>query len=154
MLAMRNTRLAGYMLTGNRSMFLDTDGTVVWLYHCTEFLSPLKVLDKCYDRIPILFERIAKFVDPIKRQTYYSASEIPCLGDYTNVFQIDLENDNSCYQLLPDPIPFNKLCCSSQLNLAILLSFLLLTLGLLECILAGKWKISGITSMLRLPTLS
>ena len=31
-LAMQNTRLAGYMLTGNRSMFLDTDGSVAWLY--------------------------------------------------------------------------------------------------------------------------
>ena len=42
MLAMQNTRLAGYMLTGNRSMFLDTDGSVAWLYHCPKFLSPLK----------------------------------------------------------------------------------------------------------------
>ena len=41
MLAMQNTRLAGYMLTGNRSMFLDTDGSVAWLYHCPKFLSPL-----------------------------------------------------------------------------------------------------------------
>ena len=46
MLAMQNTRLAGYMLTGNRSMFLDTDGSVAWLYHCLKFLSPLRVLDK------------------------------------------------------------------------------------------------------------
>ena len=108
MLAMQNTRLAGYMLTGNRSMFLDTDGSVAWLYHCPKFLSPLKVLDKCYDRIPILFERSTKFVDPITRQTYDFASKIPCLGDYTNVFQLDLENDNSWYQLLPEPMPFNK----------------------------------------------
>ena len=43
MLAMQNTRLAGYMLTGNRSIFLDTDGSVAWLYHCPKFLS----LDKC-----------------------------------------------------------------------------------------------------------
>ena len=99
MLAMQNTRLAGYMLTGNRSMFLDTDGSVAWLYHCPKFLSPLKVLDKCYDRIPIMFERSTKFVDPITRQTYDFASEIPCLGDYTNVFQLDLEKDNSWYQL-------------------------------------------------------
>ena len=108
MLAMQNTRLAGYMLTGNRSMFLDTDGSVAWLYHCPKFLSPLKVLDKCYDRIPIMFERSTKFVYPITRQTYDFASEIPCLGDYTNVFQLDLENDNSWYQLLPEPMPFNK----------------------------------------------
>ena len=82
-------------------MFLDTDGNVAWLYHCPKFLSPLRVLDKCYDRIPILFERTIKTVDDF-------ASEIPCLGDYTNVFQLDLENDNSWYKLLPDPMPFNK----------------------------------------------
>ena len=34
MLALQNPRLAGYMLTGNRSMFLETDGSVAWLYHC------------------------------------------------------------------------------------------------------------------------
>ena len=53
MLALQNTRLAGYMLTGNRSMFLDTDGAVGWLYHCPKKVSPLKVLEKCFDRIPI-----------------------------------------------------------------------------------------------------
>ena len=89
-------------------MFLDTDGSVSWLNHCPKFLSPLRVLDKCYDRIPILFERTTKFVDPITRQTSDFASEIPCLGDYTDVFQLDLENDNSWYQLLLDPMPFNK----------------------------------------------
>ena len=46
MLALQNTRLAGYMLTGNRSMFLDTDGAVGWLYHCPKKVSPLKVLQK------------------------------------------------------------------------------------------------------------
>ena len=34
MVALENPRLAGYMLTGNRSMFLETDGCVAWLYHC------------------------------------------------------------------------------------------------------------------------
>ena len=107
MLAMQNTRLAGFMLTGNRSMFLDTDGSVAGLHHCPRDLSPVRVLDKCYDCIPILFERTTKFVDPITRQTYDFASGILCLGDYTNVFQHDPENDNSWYQLLPDPMPFN-----------------------------------------------
>ena len=107
MLAMQNTRLAGYMLTGNRSMFLNTDGSVASLYRCPKFLS-LRVLDKCYDRIPILFERTTNIVDPLKRHTYDFASEIPCLVVYTIVFQLDIENDNSWYQLLPDPVPFNK----------------------------------------------
>ena len=31
--SMENPRLAGYMLTGNRSMFLSTDGSLAWLYH-------------------------------------------------------------------------------------------------------------------------
>ena len=138
MLAMQNTRLAGYMLTGNRSMFLDTDGSVAWLYHCPKFLSPLRVLDKCYDRIPILFERTTKFVDPITRQTYDFASEITCLGDYTNVFQVDLENDNSWYQVYLIPCLLINLCCSSQLNFDILHSFLLSILGVLECTLPSK----------------
>ena len=30
------------------------------------------------------------------------------MGDYTNVFQLDLQNDNSWYHLLPDPLLFNE----------------------------------------------
>ena len=45
LLERQNTRFASFMLTGNRSMFLDTDGSVAWLYHCPKFLSPLRVLD-------------------------------------------------------------------------------------------------------------
>ena len=33
-LAMQNTRLASDLLTGNRSTFLNTDGSVAWLYPC------------------------------------------------------------------------------------------------------------------------
>ena len=65
-------------------MFLDTDGNVAWLYHCPKFLSPVRVLDKCYDRILISFEPTTKLVDSVSRQTYDFASERPCLGDYTN----------------------------------------------------------------------
>ena len=68
-LAMQNTKLAGFMLTGNRSMFLDTDGSVAWLYHCPKCLLPLRVHDKGYDRIPNLFQRNNNFSDPITRQT-------------------------------------------------------------------------------------
>ena len=76
-------------------MFLDTDGSVAWFYHFPNFLLPLRVLEEWYDRIPILFERTTSFVDPINGQTYDLASYIPCLGDYSNVLQFDLENDNS-----------------------------------------------------------
>ena len=76
MLALQNTRLAGYMLTGNRSMFLDTDGAVGWLYHCPKKVSSLKVLEKCFDRISIFYNGRTMFVDPITRQIFPFANEI------------------------------------------------------------------------------
>ena len=36
MLFLENTRLAGYMLTGTRSKFLETDGSLAWLYSCPQ----------------------------------------------------------------------------------------------------------------------
>ena len=38
--SMENPRLAGYMLTGNRSMLLGTDGSLAWLYHCSLMRCP------------------------------------------------------------------------------------------------------------------
>ena len=108
MSAKQNTRVAGYMLTGNRSMFLETDGNVACLYHCPKLLSPLRVLGECYDRIQVLFERTTNIVDPITPQIYDFAPEIPCLAENTSMFQLDLENDNSWYQHLAYPMPFNK----------------------------------------------
>ena len=138
MLARQNTKLAGYMLTGNKFMYLDNDGSVAWFYQCPKFLSLLRRRDKGYDRILILFERTTKFVDPINRQTNDFASEIPCLNDYTNVFQLDLENDNSWYQLLPDPMPFNKLLLFEPTELGHVLSFLFSVLGGLDCMLPSN----------------
>ena len=66
------------------------------------------MLDTCYDRIPIMFERTTKNVDPINRQIYVFASAIHCSEEYTNVFQFHIENDKPWHHLLPDLIPFNK----------------------------------------------
>ena len=69
MLAPENPRLAGYMLTGNRSMFLETDGSIAWLYHCLKVHLPLHTMNQCYDKILILYRGQIKFVGPITRQT-------------------------------------------------------------------------------------
>ena len=95
MQAIQNNRLAGYMLTGNRSMFLDTDGSIGWLYHCPKRNSPLQVLEQCYDRIPIHYDGRTMFVDPITRQTYPFANEVDCVGGYKNAYQLDIDNENS-----------------------------------------------------------
>ena len=95
MLVVQNTRLAGYMLTGNRSMFLDTDGSIGWLYHFPKKLSSLKVLDRCFDRIPIVHEDRTMFAYPITRQTFPIGNEIKCPGGYQNAFQLDVDDEES-----------------------------------------------------------
>ena len=54
MLFLENPRLTGTMLNGNRSLLLETDGSLAWLYHCALVHSPLQTMNQCYDRIPIL----------------------------------------------------------------------------------------------------
>ena len=104
MQAIQNNRLAGYMLTGNRSMFLETDGSIGWLYHCPKRNSPLQVLEQCYDRIPIHYDGRTMFVDPITQQIYPFANEVDCVGGYKNAYQLDIDNENSWYHLMPAPV--------------------------------------------------
>ena len=101
MLALENPRLAGYMLTGNRSMFLETDGSVAWLYHCPKFLSPLHTMNQCYDKIPILYRGQIQFVDPITRQTCPHATTQNCSNRIKSLFQLDMDQEDSWYTLTP-----------------------------------------------------
>ena len=73
-------RMAGFLLTNNRSMFLETNGNIAWLYHCPPLFSDLQVMDKCYDRILILFKGKIHYVDRITRQTFTIAKEQSCLN--------------------------------------------------------------------------
>lgn len=123
MLAFQNNRLAGYMLTGNRSMFLDTDGSIGWLYHCPKRVSPLKVLAKCYDRIPIFYKDKTMFVDSITRQTYPFANEVSCVEGYQNAYQLDLDVKDSWYHLLPNPVPIKAPLLFSPSTIAQFSSF-------------------------------
>ena len=77
MLSTQNNRLAGFMLTGNSSMFFDTDGSISWIYQC-----PLKVLDQSYNSISIHYNDKTMLVDPITRQNYLAANEAKCVGSY------------------------------------------------------------------------
>ena len=101
MISHKNPRLAGYTLTRNRSMFIKTNGNVAWLYNCPDFHSPLQILGKCYNRIPILYEDEIHFVDPISRQTFTEAEEQLCSDKHSNFFQLDVDDDNSWVELTP-----------------------------------------------------
>ena len=91
MLSFEDPRLAGYMLTGNRSIILETGGNLAWLHHCPLFHSPLHTMNQCYDRIPILYEGQIQFVDPITRQTHPAAHIQKCTDRIKNLFQFDLD---------------------------------------------------------------
>ena len=62
-LAVLKTPYAGYLLSGNRSNFLDYDGKIFWFYTCTKKVSPLYVFEdkRCYKRIPIFYKKQSTF---------------------------------------------------------------------------------------------
>ena len=100
MLSLESSRLAGYMLTRNWSMFLETDGSLAWLYHCPLVHSPLHTKNQCYDRIPILYEGQFHFVDLITRQTHPAANLQICTNGDQNLFQFDTDQEDSWYRIL------------------------------------------------------
>ena len=98
---MENPSLAGYMLTGNLSMFLSADGSLAWLYHCPLMHSPPHVMNRCYDKIPIFYKNAIFFVDPITRQTYPDARVQNCSDRIKNLLQFDMEDENSRFTNTP-----------------------------------------------------
>ena len=108
MLALENPRLAGYMLTGNRSMFLEANGSLAWLYHCPKVHSPLHTMNQYYDKTPILYEGEIRFVDPITRQNYHDAVPQNCSDRMKNLFQIDMDREDSWYTLTPGRVHQDK----------------------------------------------
>ena len=101
MLSLEIPHLAGYILTQNRSMFLETNGNVAWLYHCPKFYSPLQLMDECYNRIPIMYKENIRFFDPITRQTFQSADLQDCSDKHSNLIQLDVHDDMSWIELTP-----------------------------------------------------
>ena len=55
-MSVQNPQLAGFLLTGNRSNFLNVEGSTAGLYDCPHFLSPLYKAVRCFDHIPIHFK--------------------------------------------------------------------------------------------------
>ena len=100
-LSMENPRLVGYMLTGNRSMFLGTDGSLARLYHCPLMRSPPHVMNQYYDKIPIFPKNSIFFANPITRQTYPDAQVQNCSDRIKNLFQFDIEVENSWFFCTP-----------------------------------------------------
>ena len=104
-MSVKNPQLAGFLLTGNRSVFLYVEGYTAWLYDCPHFISPLYKADKCFDRIPIHYTETIMYVDPITRQTFYYATPIECGNIPQIVIELDPDaDDGDFYVLTPDPL--------------------------------------------------
>ena len=58
-------------------------------------------MNQCYDKIPILYEGEIRFVDPITRQTYPDAVPQNCSDRIKNLFQLDMDQEDSWYTLTP-----------------------------------------------------
>ena len=108
MLALENPQLAGYVLTGSRSMFLETHGSLAWIYHCPMDHSPLHTMSQCYDRIPILYEGEIRFVDPITRQIFADTVTQNCSDRIKNLFQLVMDQEDSWYTLTPGIVHQDK----------------------------------------------
>ena len=72
-----------------------------WLYHCPPVPSPLHTTNRCYDRIPALYESQIQFVDPITRQTHPTANLQNFTDRIKNLFQFDMDQKDSWYTLTP-----------------------------------------------------
>ena len=83
-------------------MFLETDGSLAWLYSCPQVRSPLHTLNQCEDKIPILFKGDLHFVDPITRQTLPDALPQNCSDPIKNLFQMDMDQKDSWFSLTPE----------------------------------------------------
>ena len=92
-LAVLKIPYAGYLLSENRSNFLDYEG------------SPLYVFEdkRCYKRIPIFYKNKVQFVDTLSRRTCFWDTTVPCGSENShNVVQLDPDEDKY-YPLTPYP---------------------------------------------------
>ena len=146
MLSLENSRLAGYMLTGNRSMFLETDGGLAWLYHCPLVHSPLHTMNQCYDRIPVLYEGQIQFVDPITRQTHPAANIQNCTDRIENPFQFDMDQEDSWYTLTPGNVHQDRPAVFGPKDVSLVAVHFSLDLKMLECTLEVTLVVFGTVS--------
>ena len=72
-LAVLKIPYAGYLLSGNRSNFIDYEGNILWYYTCTKKVSPLYVFEdkRCDKRRPILYKNKVHFNITLSRRTYF-----------------------------------------------------------------------------------
>ena len=100
-LAVLKLPYAGYLLSRNRSNFLDYEGNILRFHTCTRKVSPLYVFEdkRCYKRIPIFYKNKVHFVNKLSRRTYFWDTAVPC-GSESSHNVVKLNPDKEKYYLL------------------------------------------------------
>ena len=76
-LAVLKIPYAGYLLSGNRSNFLDYEGNIIRFYTCTKKVSPLYVFeDKRYSRYSIKIKFILSI--DFQDEHFFWDTAVPC----------------------------------------------------------------------------
>ena len=103
----KNTPLLGYILTGDRSVFVKQEEVnVMKIYKCAKKSSPLYVPQtrECYDKIPILYKNRVQYVHQLTRKTYLWAKKVPCShSNFDQLISIDTEG-TARYRVTPYPV--------------------------------------------------
>ena len=103
----KKTPLLGYILTGDRSIFVKQEGVnVMKMCKRAKKSSPLYVPQtrECYDKIPILYKNRVQYVHQLTRQTYLWAKKVPCShSNFDQLISIDTEG-TARYRVTPYPV--------------------------------------------------
>ena len=82
--------MAGYLLTGNRSIFFHVEDALMWLFECQQNISFLYThKEKRLDKIPTYYQVTICYIDIIGRPTYSFATEITCDANPGNIIALD-----------------------------------------------------------------
>ena len=104
-LAVLKIPYVGYLLSGNRSNFIDYEGNISWYYTCTKKYHPemfLKIKDAIKESQYLKTNEV-HFVDTLYRRTYFWDTAVPCGSENShNVVQQNLDKDKN-YLLTPYP---------------------------------------------------
>ena len=73
--AVLKSHFAGYLLSGNRTNFLDYEGNILWYYTCTKKVSALYILKIKNAIKESQYSKKKIFVDTIPRRTFFGIQQ-------------------------------------------------------------------------------
>ena len=94
------SQLAGFPSTQNRC-FLFVEGSMAWLYDSPHHLSPQFIPGKSHTGVPVNNLDTVMYVDPITRQTFEYASQIPFENNPQNDIALGTDTTQN-YVLSPE----------------------------------------------------